>query len=44
MPGNQVKDWTMYEALRKEGFTKTEAAKITNHNVKMRKAKRKKRK
>ena len=41
MPGNQVKDWTMYEALRKEGFSKTEAARITNSNVKKRKTRNK---
>jgi hypothetical protein len=30
MPGNQVKNWPQYEKLRKKGFSKTSAAKITN--------------
>ena len=30
MPGKQVKNWKMYEALRKEGMSKEKAARITN--------------
>lgn len=30
MPGKQVKNWPKYEALRKKGFSKESAAKITN--------------
>lgn len=30
MPGPQVKIWPKYEALRRKGFGKTSAAKITN--------------
>jgi len=30
MPGKQVKDWPKYEALRKKGYSKASAAKITN--------------
>lgn len=30
MPGKQVKNWPMYEELRKKGYSKTSAAKITN--------------
>jgi hypothetical protein len=30
MPGKQVKRWDVYEALRKEGKSKTAAAKIAN--------------
>lgn len=34
MPGKQVKDWAMYEALRREGHSKQSAARITNSKVK----------
>jgi hypothetical protein len=34
MPGNQVKNWPMYEALRKEGKSKESAARITNSRMK----------
>lgn len=30
MPGKQVKDWPMYEALRRQGKSKESAARITN--------------
>jgi hypothetical protein len=30
MPGKEVKNWKMYEALRREGYSKASAAKITN--------------
>jgi len=30
MPGKQVKNWRKYHKLRKKGFSKKSAAKITN--------------
>ena len=30
MPGPQVKKWSVYEALRKEGHSKESAARIAN--------------
>lgn len=30
MPGPQVKNWNQYHALRKEGYSKSAAAKIAN--------------
>jgi hypothetical protein len=30
MPGNSVKNWATYHALRKKGYTKESAAKISN--------------
>lgn len=30
MPGNQVKNWAMYEDLRQKGMSKESAARITN--------------
>jgi hypothetical protein len=30
MPGKQVKNWSRYEALRKQGHSKASAARITN--------------
>ena len=30
MPGKQVKDWPMYEALRNQGKSKESAARIAN--------------
>lgn len=30
MPGKEVKNWKQYERLIEKGFTKEEAAKITN--------------
>lgn len=41
MPGKQVKDWAMYEALRREGHSKQTAARITNGKVKRSKAAKK---
>jgi hypothetical protein len=42
MPGPQVKDWKMYEALRRQGKSKESAARITNakHSKKRKKAKK----
>lgn len=40
MPGPQVKNWAMYHALRKQGKTKTQAAKIANAAAKKKKRKR----
>ncbi len=36
MPGPQVKNWAKYHALRREGYTKTAAAKIANAAAKPR--------
>lgn len=33
MPGPQVKNWKMYEALRKKGYSKESAARIANASV-----------
>lgn len=33
MPGKQVKDWPMYEGLRRSGKSKESAARITNAAV-----------
>ena len=41
MPGKSVKNWAMYEALRKQGKTKQSAAMITNAAMKKRKKKKK---
>lgn len=30
MPGKQVKNWSVYERLRKRGFSKESAARIAN--------------
>jgi len=30
MPGKKVKNWPKYHKLRRKGFSKTSAAKITN--------------
>jgi len=30
MPGKQVKNWKLYESLRKKGYTKESAARIAN--------------
>lgn len=40
MPGRQVKDWPMYEALRAQGYSKESAARITNASKRKRKRKR----
>jgi len=34
MPGKQVKNWPQYEELRRQGFSKQSAAKITNSQAK----------
>lgn len=39
MPGKQVKSWSKYHALRKQGMSKTSAAKVTNATTKRRKKK-----
>lgn len=36
MPGNQVRNWKQYEALRHEGYSKKSAAKISNAAAKKR--------
>jgi hypothetical protein len=38
MPGKQVKNWPQYEALRREGYSKQSAARITNSQAKRSKA------
>ena len=40
MPGNQVKNWKQYEALRKKGMSKESSARITNAAAKARKKKK----
>lgn len=42
MPGKEVKDWRVYEALREQGMSKEKAARIANARVKGNKASRKK--
>lgn len=42
MPGKEVKNWPQYEALRRKGYSKSSAARITNASSHKRKAKRKK--
>jgi len=42
MPGKQVKNWPMYEALRKAGKSKESAARIANAATAKKKRKRKK--
>ena len=34
MPGDQVKNWAMYEDLRQQGYSKQSAARITNSQAK----------
>jgi len=41
MPGKQVKNWKQYEALRREGYSKQSAARITNSAEKKKRAKKK---
>ena len=36
MPGKQVKNWKVYHALRKKGYSKTKSAKIANSKRKKR--------
>jgi len=43
MPGPQVKNWAMYEALRREGKSKESAARITNARYSKKKRRKKKR-
>lgn len=43
MPGKQVKNWRVYHALRKKGYSKQKSAKIANSKSR-RKRLRKKRK
>jgi hypothetical protein len=40
MPGKQVKNWKQYHALRRKGFSKKRAAKITNASSKKRRRKK----
>jgi len=40
MPGKQVKNWKQYEALRREGFSKQSAARITNSEAKKKRKKK----
>ena len=37
MPGKQVKNWPKYEALRRQGYSKQSAARITNASRKRKK-------
>lgn len=37
MPGPQVLNWDQYEALRKKGFSKESAARITNYQNRIKK-------
>ncbi len=41
MPGPWVKDWPMYEALKKQGKSKASAARITNAAAAKKKGKKK---
>lgn len=41
MPGRQVKNWPMYEELRRQGYSKQSAARITNSAAKKKRAKKK---
>lgn len=40
MPGKEVKNWKQYEALRREGYSKESAARITNAQAKKTRAKK----
>lgn len=42
MPGKQIKNWKKYHKLRKKGFSKKSAARITNANPGKRKKRKKK--
>lgn len=42
MPGKQVKNWKQYHKLRKKGYSKSSAARITNASAKKRGKKGKK--
>jgi hypothetical protein len=41
MPGKQVKNWAQYHALRRQGKSKSSAARIANSSSKRRKKRRK---
>jgi hypothetical protein len=41
MPGNQVKNWKVYEELRQQGKTKESAARIANAQAAKKGAKKK---
>jgi hypothetical protein len=41
MPGKQVKNWSKYHALRKQGKSKESAARITNAQSKRKRKKKK---
>lgn len=41
MPGPQVKNWPMYEELRRQGHSKQSAARITNSQMKRSRAAKK---
>jgi len=42
MPGKQVKNWKQYHKLRRKGFSKQSAARITNASSRKRRSRRKK--
>jgi len=42
MPGKQVKNWKVYEALRREGHSKESAARIANAQAAKKKRPKKK--
>jgi len=44
MPGKQVKNWKQYHGLRRRGYSKSSAARITNAAMAGRKRRRKRRK
>lgn len=41
MPGKQVKNWKLYEELRKKGYSKEQAARIANSKQPPKKRKKK---
>jgi len=43
MPGKQVKNWRQYHALKRKGYSKTKAAKITNASAAKRRVKSRRR-
>lgn len=43
MPGPEVKNWKQYEALRKQGYSKSSAARIANSRAGTRKQRKKRR-
>lgn len=44
MPGNQVKNWSLYHQLRAEGRSKSEAARIANASSPSKKRRQRRRK